>query len=106
MPEPIYLDHNATTPLLPEVAEIMLGCWKSSNRNPASQHSFGRHARQLLESVRMRIGELLGLTPNDQLVFTSGGTESNNLAIRGLLLRAGASSPPTGRRTARLALYF
>jgi cysteine desulfurase len=95
MPEPIYLDHNATTPLLPEVAEIMLGCWKSSNRNPASQHSLGRHARRVLEGIRMRIGELLGLARDDSLVFTSGGTESNNLAIRGLLQRAGASSPPS-----------
>jgi cysteine desulfurase len=95
MPTPIYLDHNATTPALPEVVEAMRACWAEPYLNPASQHSFGRAARRVLEDSRDRIGELLGAAPSDHVVFTSGGTEANNLAIRGLLQRAGASSPPT-----------
>jgi cysteine desulfurase len=84
----IYLDHNATTPILPEVVESMLDCWSKPYFNPASQHQFGRHARQLLENARERIGELLGAHVGgmsaDQVIFTSGGTESNNLALLGL----------------------
>lgn len=96
MPEPIYLDHNATTPILPEVADAMHECWQSTWANPASQHEFGRRARRVLEDARDRIGELLGASPADRVVFTSGGTESNNLAIRGMLGRAGASPLPAG----------
>jgi len=89
MPAPIYLDHNATTPVLPEVVEAMRACWTDPQFNPASQHSFGRRARRTLEDARERIADLVGanLTARDadRLVFTSGGTESNNLAIQGLL---------------------
>jgi cysteine desulfurase len=92
MPEPIYLDHNATTPLLPDVADIMYGCARQRSHNPASQHSLGRAARSTLEAARTRISYVLGLSQDDQLVFTSGGTESNNLAVRGLLQRAVARS--------------
>ena len=95
MPRPIYLDHNATTPVLPEVVEAMRGLLDRAYLNPASQHEFGRHARRVLEDARDRIGELLGAAPTDRVLFTSGGTESNNLAILGLLRRAGASSPPS-----------
>ncbi len=89
MPAEIYLDHNATTPVLPEVIEAMRACWQEPFLNPASQHSFGRAARRKLEDARDRIAELLGAntagpTP-DRVIFTSGGTESNNLAIRGFL---------------------
>ena len=85
MPRPIYLDHNATTPVLPEVVEAMRACWTEPYLNPASQHEFGRSARRILEDARDRIAELLGAAPDDRVIFTSGGTESNNLAIRGLL---------------------
>jgi cysteine desulfurase len=92
MPEPIYLDYNATTPLLPEVAEAMRACWAEPLLNPSSQHEFGRRARRVLEDARERIGELLGAKMSgieaDRVLFTSGGTESNNLAIRGLLEHA------------------
>jgi cysteine desulfurase len=81
----IYLDHNATTPILPEAAEAIRACWNEPYLNPASQHAIGRRARRVLEDTRERIGELLGADRNDRVVFTSGGTESNNLAIRGLL---------------------
>jgi cysteine desulfurase len=88
-PPAIYLDHNATTPLLPEVIEAMRACYVEPYHNPASQHEFGRRARRRLEDARERIGELVGAKTSgrdaDTVLFTSGGTESNNLAIRGLL---------------------
>src|SRR5215212_7617492 len=85
----IYLDHNATTPAFPEVIEAMRACWSEPHLNPASQHEFGRRARRTLEDARDRIGELLGAntsgTNRNRVIFTSGGTESNNLAIRSFL---------------------
>lgn len=95
MPAALYFDHNATTPVFPEVVEAMRACWAEPYLNPASQHSFGRAARRMLEDARDRIGELLGAAPKDRVLFTSGGTEANNLAIRGFVQRAGASPPPT-----------
>src|SRR3954471_10132739 len=94
-PDRIYLDHNATTPVFPEVVEAMRACWSEPCLNPASQHEFGRRARRKLEDARDRIAELLGAGTRDRVVFTSGGTESNNLAIYGLLQRFPASSPPS-----------
>ena len=89
MDRPIYLDHNATTPVLPEVIEAMRGVYAEPLLNPASQHEFGRRARRVLEDARERIGQLLGARMSgrdtDRVIFTSGGTEANNLAIRGLL---------------------
>jgi cysteine desulfurase len=84
MPAPIYLDHNATTPLLPAALEAMRVCWTEPYLNPASQHEFGRRARRVLEDARERVAALLGAAPKDRVIFTSGGTEANNLAIRGL----------------------
>ena len=81
----IYLDYNATTPVFPEVVEAMRACWAEPSLNPASQHEFGRRAHKVLEDTRDRIAELLGASTRDRVIFTSGGTESNNLAIRGLL---------------------
>ncbi len=90
---PIYLDHNATTPLAPQVAEAMRACEAEGYLNPASQHQFGQRARRRLEAAREAIGRLLGARTDshraDQIVFTSGGTEANNLALLGL-----ASDPP------------
>jgi cysteine desulfurase len=102
METPIYLDHNATTPVLPEVVEAMRAAYAEPYLNPASQHEFGRRARRVLEDARERIGELVGAKlagrDADAVVFTSGGTESNNLAIRGLLFqRAGTSPSPSVR---------
>ncbi len=94
MPEPIYLDHNATTPVFPEVVEAMRACWAEPYLNPASQHSFGRAARRVLEDARDRIGELLGAGREDRVVFTSGGTEANNLALRGLWRRRDKTRHP------------
>src|SRR6476620_5267361 len=88
IPDRIYLDHNATTPVFPEVVEAMRACWSEPYLNPASQHEFGRRARRILEDARDRIAELLGAdmsgTNRDHVIFTSGGTESNNLAIHGI----------------------
>jgi cysteine desulfurase len=84
----IYLDHNATTPPLPAVAEAMRECDAAGLANPASQHEAGRRARQALETAREGIAEILGArlaSPNpDRVIFTSGGTEANNLAILGM----------------------
>ena len=88
MPESIYLDNNATTPLAPEAAEAMERAAKECWGNPSSQHRFGRRARQVLEDAREAIGTLLGANlggfPPDRVIFTSGGTEANNLAMFGL----------------------
>jgi cysteine desulfurase len=84
----IYLDHAATTPMLPEVWEAMRPLDVEHFGNPASAHAAGRKARQALEDARERIAQLLGASP-DEVIFTSGATEANNLAIFGL-----AGSPP------------
>ncbi len=103
-PAAIYLDHNATAPILPEVADAVREAALRYHGNPASQHDAGRQARRALEQARVRIAEILGARTTgmdaDQLIFTSGGTESNNLAIYGLLglaagtLRTGGMNPP------------
>ena len=84
----IYLDHNATTPTRPEVVEAMSRCYAESYANPASQHRPGQQARRVLEDAREKIAEILDadLAPprRDRLIFTSGGTEANNLAILGI----------------------
>ena len=86
--DPIYLDHNATTPTRPEVVEAMARCYAEVYANPASQHRPGQQARRVLEDARERIAQLLDvdLAPprRDRLIFTSGGTEANNLAILGI----------------------
>jgi cysteine desulfurase len=88
-PAPIYLDNNSTTPLHPEVAETMLRAATDLVGNPASQHSLGRKTRRVLEEAREGIVSLLGGKTGgmdaDRLIFTSGGTEANQLAIRGLV---------------------
>jgi cysteine desulfurase len=90
----IYLDHNSTTPLLPQVAHAMTEWQASRFGNPASQHQIGRRARQALEDARDEIGRILGADRSsrhsDQVIFTSGGTEANNLALLSL---AGADDP-------------
>jgi cysteine desulfurase len=80
---PIYLDHNATTPLLAEVVEAMLPFLRTEHGNPSSGHPWGRRAREAVEEARARVAALVGARP-DEIVFTSGGTEANNLAIFGI----------------------
>ena len=81
----IYLDHNATIPILPRVREGLLELLDSHHwGNPSSLHEDGRHARKILEEARDRVAFALHVEPSE-IVFTSGGTESNNLAITGLV---------------------
>ena len=79
----LYLDHAATTPVLPEVWEAMRPFAVEHFGNPASAHAAGRKARQALEDARERVARSLGAEPGD-VVFTSGATEANNLALFGL----------------------
>lgn len=83
LPAVINLDHNATTAPLPEVVEEMVRVAREAPGNPGSRHALGRRARQELESARERLATLLGARPSE-VIFTSGGTESINLALRGL----------------------
>lgn len=84
----IYLDQNATTRLHPEVLDVMLRAWRDAYGNPGSRHAEGREARKVLEESRESIARILDAEP-DELVFTSGGTESANLALAGLAARGG-----------------
>src|SRR5262245_54550028 len=104
----IYLDHNATTPLLPQAWEAMRPFTAEAFGNPSSAHAAGRKARQALEDAREKLATLLGAFP-DEVTFTSGATEANNLAVFGLqsdptplaslaappLKREGQDTPPS-----------
>ena len=79
----VYLDHNASTPVHPEVVAEMLPYFEERFGNPSSVHGFGREARDGLDTARERIARFLGARP-EEIVFTSGGTESDNLGIKGL----------------------
>jgi cysteine desulfurase len=81
-PVTIYLDHAATTPLRPEVLEAMLPLLTEQYGNPSSAHALGRKARGALDDAHERMARALGVEPRE-LVFTSGGTEASNLAIKG-----------------------
>lgn len=81
--DPIYLDHNATTPLLPEVVDAMLPYLREHFGNPSCGHVYGSRARAAVAHAREQVAALLGCDA-DEIVFTSGGTEANNLAIRGV----------------------
>ena len=82
-----YLDHSATTPVRPDVLEAMLPFFKVSWGNPSSSHRFGRAARAGLEQGKRETASALGVEPN-QVIFTSGGTEADNLALIGAALAA------------------
>ncbi len=86
--KPIYLDYNSTTPISPGVARVMAQCRQQQYLNPASQHRPGQEARLVLERHRSEMIDMLGAVSRgmhtDRLILTSGGTESNNLAIVGL----------------------
>ncbi len=81
----IYMDHSATTPVDPEVAEAMMEAMTKGWGNPSSLHSQGREAKLLLETARKQVASLIGAEPQE-IVFTSGGTEADNLAIIGSAL--------------------
>ncbi len=80
---PIYLDYNATTPVLPEVADAMRPFLSEFYGNPSSTHWFGVQTRKAIEQARRQVAALLECAP-DEILFTSGGSESNNYAIKGI----------------------
>ncbi|MBW8771609.1 MAG: cysteine desulfurase [Gemmatimonadetes bacterium] len=83
MPEPVYLDHAATTPVREEVLAAMLPFFGPRFGNPSSVHRWGREARTALDEARERVGRCLGASP-DEVVFTSCGTEADNMALIGV----------------------
>jgi len=85
---PIYFDHNATTPLDPEVLSAMLPFMQNLHGNASSLHRQGRAARNAIEQARRDIADWMQVYPT-QVIFTSGGSEANNLAIKGVAARAG-----------------
>jgi len=81
----IYMDHSATTPVAPEVLEAMLPYFRERYGNASSLHEFGREARDAVEGAREKLASLIGASP-EEIYFTSGGTESDNLALKGVAL--------------------
>ena len=79
----IYLDHNATTPVHPEVKEAMLPYFDEFFGNASSVHSYGREAREAIDTAREHVAELIGASSPTEIVFTSGGTEADNHTIKG-----------------------
>lgn len=80
--KPIYLDYNATTPIAREVADAMVPYLFGKFGNPSSSHAFGIEAKQAVEHARASVARMLGADP-EEIIFTSGGSEANNLAIKG-----------------------
>lgn len=104
MRRPIYLDHHATTPVAPEVFEAMRPYFCELFGNSGSRHhAYGWEAAEAVETAREQVAHLIGVGPG-QVYFTSGATESNNLAIKGSARRAmpgetmSSRSPPNTRR--------
>jgi cysteine desulfurase len=92
MPSPIYLDHHATTPVDPRVLEAMLPWFTEKFGNAASvHHAFGREAAAAVDLARQQVADLLNVSPRG-IVFTSGATEANNLALKGVLAASPAGS--------------
>ena len=92
MPPPIYLDHAATTPVRPEVLEAMMPFFGPRFGNPSSTHRWGREARAALDESRERVARCIGANP-DEICFTSGGTEADNLAVLGAWRALRATRP-------------
>ena len=85
----IYLDHNATTPVAPPVADATARALRTVFGNPSSVHAYGQEAKTALDEARSAVARLIGAEPTE-IVFTSGGSESDNLAVRGAAEAAGA----------------
>ncbi len=85
----VYLDYNATTPVDPEVREAMLPFLGEEFGNPSSVHPLGRRARRAVEQARQQVAELLNASDPSEIIFTSGATEANNMALLGATLFAG-----------------
>ncbi|MBB4919767.1 cysteine desulfurase family protein [Streptosporangium saharense] len=91
-PGPVYLDHNATTPVDPRVTEAMLPYLTTHFGNPSSAHPYADRPRRALATARARVAALVGAHP-PEIVFTASGSEANLLALRGALLASGARAP-------------
>jgi cysteine desulfurase len=89
----VYMDHNATTPLADAVADKMMAVLREEFGNPSSVHHFGQRAKAVVDDARSAVAELVGGDPSE-VIFTSGGTESDNFALRG----AAEALEPSGRR--------
>lgn len=85
----IYLDYNATTPVDPSVVEAMMPFLQTHFGNPSSSHSLGRAAKEAIEDARAKVSALIGCDPKE-IVFTGGGTEASNMAIKGIMLAGGS----------------
>lgn len=79
---PVYFDHNATTPVAPEVLEAMLPWFNAQYGNPSSRHDYGRAARAAVEQARQQVAAAVGAHPTE-VIFVSGGSEANNLFLKG-----------------------
>ncbi|MEX0757190.1 MAG: aminotransferase class V-fold PLP-dependent enzyme, partial [Acidimicrobiia bacterium] len=84
----VYLDHAATTPMRPEVREAMEPYLAGSYGNPSGSHGVSRRAKNAVEEAREHVAAVLGCGPQE-IVFTAGGTEADNLAVKGAALSAG-----------------
>ncbi len=104
----VYLDHAATTPMAPAVLEAMTPHLTEHYGNASSVHQLGRQARVALEEARERVAGCLGAEPSE-IVFTSGGTEADNLALKGVLAASEEDETPaglvTGRRPCGIHVY-
>lgn len=90
MPDPIYLDHNATTPVAPEVLDAMLPWLRDQFGNPSSTHPWGRRAAQAIAKARHQVADLIGAQPQE-IAFTGCATEANNLALLGVARALGTA---------------
>jgi len=110
MTDPIYLDYNASTPVMPRVRDAALAALTEGFGNPSADHVYGQRARAFVDRARAQVAALLG-GDADEIVFTGGGTESNNLALRGftgdagrlLLITTKVEHPATTGPAARLS---
>ncbi len=97
----IYLDNSATTPIDPEVVDAMMPFLRDKFGNASSIHFFGQEARAAVDKARHQVAELINARPNE-IVFTSGGTEANNLAIRGVLEALNQKAEPNSRNSGHI----
>jgi cysteine desulfurase len=82
---PVYLDYNGTTPIDPEVAQALLPYLTEHFGNPSSTHAYGHLVRNAIDAARRSVAEFIGGSP-DEIIFTGGGSESDNLAIQGVAM--------------------